>query len=166
MSNRPQNLRRLFVEPKIYPLILESRRGSILHLGVHYSLDEAVAAATPSLLNLTPHKPGDSVGVQLWTTLRGEKAINALIDPSSAQASFQGKAAPKKPKKEKESTPRELSPEDQIKQLEKSKNDLMQTLIAKGDPSVVESSKSILSKTERKFIMEKINGGAQSNNTK
>lgn len=61
------------VEPKVYAVIVGYKDESALHIGVHTSLDEAVAAASNEI-----GAPGDMVSIELWATLTGSEIIQAI----------------------------------------------------------------------------------------
>lgn len=156
MSGIIPRLKRLFKEPNIYAVLLQSRRGAILHLGVHYSLDEAIEAGTPTLLSLSPHKSGDNVVIEMWTMLEGGNTARKLLDAASL---IEG-GIPVPPLQHTVTAKNDVGPREQLKNLRTSKNKLMQALIESKDVAAVEASKDILSKSERAFIMGKIQSKA------
>lgn len=145
-------LKRLFMEPHVYAVLLQSRKGAILHLGVHYSLDEAIEAGTPTLLSLAPHKNGDNVVVEMWTVLKGGDAARKLLDSMSLVDSGIKMGQPQHTVTAKN----DVGPREQLKNLRSSKNKFMKALIEAKDLAAVEASKDILSKSERAFIIDKI----------
>jgi len=153
-------LKRLFIEPKVYALILESRSGSILHLGIHYSLDEAIKAASPTLTSISQHKDGENATLDMWTSLSGEDVIQELLNPGSftdiVPKVLQPSDGPNIPEKKKQVV---LTAEDQIRQIKDSKNKLMQSLVENGDVGAVEKAKDLLSKPEKDLIISKITNG-------
>lgn len=147
-------LRRMLLDPQLFALVLESRKGAVLHLGIHYSLDEAIRAATPGLLRMAPHKPEDKVGVELWTSLSGEAVINGLLSAEGLKEITIPVANDSKGKSEE----KPLSPTARIKAIRDHKNNLMKELIETGDAEAVKSTGGILSKHEQALILEKIAG--------
>lgn len=77
-------LKRMVKEPKIYALIVESEHGQALHLGVHFSLEEAYAVARARMETLIPHRPGQAMNIDLWNTLSARQVIAQLMDPAWA----------------------------------------------------------------------------------
>ena len=77
-------LKRTVTEPKIYAVMVESARGQVLHLGVHFSLEEAYSAARQRMEVLAPHSQGEAMDIDLWNTIPARQAIAQLMDPSWA----------------------------------------------------------------------------------
>lgn len=146
-------LKRLFMEPQVYALVLESRKGSLLHLGVHYSLDEAVAAATPGLVKLTGDPESVDMRVDMWTKLKPETVLKALLTPEAMSQTSVDSGADK-PVTPAINAPRTL--DETVQRFRESKNTLMRSLIERGDSRAVAAMKDVLSEPERKLIMEKI----------
>lgn len=142
-------LKRIFVEPKVYAVTLESRHGAILHLGVHYSLEEAIGAATPTLMAVYPHEPEDTIAVDMWTCLDSRTVVNAVtsIDPRD----YTDHTTKKNPVKTSV-----ISNDERVKQIRDSKNQLMKSLIEGKNIRELEKVKDLLSKPEQNLIIDKI----------
>lgn len=69
------------LEPKVYAIMVSSSRGQILHLGVHYSLEEAYSSARDRMEILAPHDKGDAMDIQLWNSMSARHVIAHLTDP-------------------------------------------------------------------------------------
>ena len=148
-------LKRLLVEPRIYALILQSRRGAVLHLGVHYSLDEAIAAATPTVMAISPAKHGEKPLIDMYTSLGAGDVIRALIAPEALKPTDSSTVvAPEE--KTLTAAVTKNSTDEQIRAIKNHKNRLMKDLIEGKNVEAVEASKGILSKAERSFIISKI----------
>lgn len=158
-------LKRLFVEPRVYALVLESKKGAVLHLGIHYSLDEAINTARPHLARLVAYKPGEKFDIGMWAVLSGNDVVRALLTPEAARAEIMPAAqapqpdAPEKLIEQQASESgkdRKMSLQEKAKLVRRAKNLLMQDLIEQGDETAVQSSKDILNKSERDLIIDKI----------
>jgi len=86
-------LKRMVVEPKIYAILVTSSRGQILHIGVHFSLEEAYTVARSRMEEFTPHQPGEAIDIELWNTMSARQMLTQIIE--STQISLDGKE-PKK----------------------------------------------------------------------
>ena len=138
-------------EPKIYALLVGSIHGEILHIGVHFSLDEAYAAAKVKISTLGAHRPQDSVNLELWNTLD----IGFL---------FEGEKPPEIPKNidiitkdivtEKFGSTESI--DDSIRDIKDRKNNLMKKLIEEGDVRQVELVKDILGTNSKRYVIKAI----------
>lgn len=75
-------IKRLVLEPKIYAVLVRSVRGQVLHLGTHFSLEEAYAHARKRMEDLVPHKPGEAMDIELWNSMPARQAIAQITDPT------------------------------------------------------------------------------------
>ena len=71
-------------EPKIYALVVTSEKGQVLHLGVHFSLEEAYAAARKRMESLVSHTVGEAMDIELWNTLPAREVLTQFTDPMYA----------------------------------------------------------------------------------
>ena len=76
------NLKRTVSEPKIYAMVVKASRGQILHLGVHFSLDEAYSSARRHVEALNLGVPGEAMDIDLWSNLPAREVIAQFIEPS------------------------------------------------------------------------------------
>jgi hypothetical protein len=83
------SLKRAVLEPKIYALMVESARGQVLHLGVHFSLEEAYAAARQKMDVLAPPMQGEAIDIDLWNSMSARQVIAQLMDPAKANELIQ-----------------------------------------------------------------------------
>lgn len=70
------------MEPKVYAVSIKSTRGTVLHMGVHFSLEEAYSAARKRMELLTPHKPGEAMDIDLWNCFSVRDVIVQSFDPN------------------------------------------------------------------------------------
>lgn len=82
MDELLKNLKKTVVEPKVYALLVKSARGQVVHIGVHFSLEEAYKAARLRMETLVPHKPGEAMDIDMWNTLSARECIAQLLDPN------------------------------------------------------------------------------------
>ena len=87
----------MVLEPKVYALLVTSNRGQVMHLGVHFSLEEAYSAARQRMEMLTPHKPGEAMDIELWNTMTARQVIAQISDPMHISASDLPKGTPNTP---------------------------------------------------------------------
>lgn len=82
----PQNnIKKMVFEPKLYTVLVRSSKGQALHLGVHFTLEEAYAAARTKLIELTPHANGEPMDIELWNSLSANECIqNLSMDGNSS----------------------------------------------------------------------------------
>ena len=141
-------LRSLRREPKVYAVVLHSSQGSILHLGIHHSLDEAVEAATPTLMSTGTPIPDENASIDMWTSLEGSQVVETMIEFKVPGLNVSDQA------EEKVSNP--LSTSDRIEQFKSTKNSLMKALIKEGSLSDIKKTGTLLNSSEKKLIMAKI----------
>ncbi len=153
MARIVPKLKHAYTEARIYSVVLESKTDVVLHIGVHFSLDEAVDAAKQKLIASSPHSVGDNTVVEMWTTLSGVDAFQGLLLPMP-----KGVDQMKSPSSN--SIPKQVltapSAKEIMKQIRDEKNGLMELLIKENDLGLVEQSKDILGASQRSFIKEKI----------
>jgi hypothetical protein len=172
-------------EPKIYAVLVESARGQVLHLGVHFSLEEAYAAARVRMESLTPHSKGEAMDIDLWNTMPARQAIAQLMDPSWANELVKlpesngetpvdsrvqtGPVEQVDPQKlssmldslflkpaTEEKQPAETTINDYVQGIKTKKNALMKKLIQDGDVAQVEKFKSVLGPYSRRYVLKQI----------
>jgi len=80
----------MVVEPKVYAMLVSSSRGQILHIGVHFSLEEAYTVARERMDKFTPHKAGDPIDIELWNTLTARQVLTQIIESSNIDVSKKG----------------------------------------------------------------------------
>ena len=153
MSDLASFLKKLVVTPKVYAIVVSSPRGSILHLGVYPSLDGAFDAAKNDLVMFTPHKNRDNIEIDYWACISGRDVIMALGDPNnidvpvSVMANEKVLAAP---------TPTQTTA-DFVKLIRDQKNELIKKIIDTQDLSAIKNAGQVLTRSEVKFISNKIN---------
>jgi len=154
-----RKLKRIFTEPKVYALVLRTKAGAVLHLGVHYSLDDALDEAAITL-GEGSHIPGDGPEIEMWTSLDGQTLMTEMLPDLGEKLSI----APEVPSvigmmggiKKKKTPARKLKVTPKLLTKKEVKNELMKKLIAEGTVTDVKDIKGILSKAEKKLIIEKI----------
>lgn len=165
-------LKKTVLEQRIYALLIKSSRGQVLHLGMHFSLDEAYLLARKRMEDLTPIIPGESVDIELWNSLSIRDIIVQSVDPSKIVLTpqdilpFRGGLVPVKSEpieriQELPNIPTQskliLTIEDRVKNVNEARNDLLKKLIETGDISQVEKLKSpIVTATEKRYIIDRI----------
>lgn len=146
-------VRRLAQEPKVYSILVKTTAAQVLHIGVHYSLEEAYVAARERLLKIAPVPPGETAEVDLWNYMTARDAILMLCDNSAVpkqKSLIPLEGAPKETHVGQTSVP------EFVQHIKKSKNDLMQKIIESGDAKLLDGVKNILSKKEVSYIQNKL----------
>lgn len=82
MQDLFKHLNRVVMEPKVYALRIVSAHAQVLHLGVHFSLEEAYAVARVRLQQVAPHKPGEPIDIDCWNSMPARDCITQLLDPN------------------------------------------------------------------------------------
>lgn len=151
-------IRRIFVEPQIYAVLLEGNRELVLHLGVHYSLDEAIRAGQNKSAELGNQSVVANkatartiMTVSLWTTMRASDTVQALLYPSALKNAELALSANSKVVKN-----TDLAPGGLAKLCRDSKNKLMEELIKEGNPQSVKEASDILSANEVALVINRI----------
>ena len=171
------NLKKMVVEPKIYTLLVRSPRALVLHLGIHFTLDEAYSVACKNMNGLTPHQPGEPMDIDMWNSLPIRQIIAQSVDPSKAgelfpfidqkegqgtiieatdfpaviQSIFNRTTEPLKKMKNGSATLTE-----QIEDMKETKNNLMKKLISNGDIEQVDKLKDLLDANSRRYVLKQI----------
>jgi hypothetical protein len=149
-----KRIRNTIAQPKVYSLLLETKKGALLHLGVHYSLDEAYEAAKLQIaatLGTDISDPTENMEIDLWSTLRAEEALQLLTMNEGPGLSPRKTVVIKKKKDVK----------DHVTAIEKSKNALMKQVIGGMDEKLFNRVKKHFSRNEVKYMkceLEKKNG--------
>lgn len=87
-----QKIKKTVNEPKIYAVLLNSAQGQILHLGVHFTLEEAYTEARKKLEEVAMLVPGESVELKLWNGMEVRQAIANFMDPNILNEVFKANA--------------------------------------------------------------------------
>lgn len=146
-------LKRTFVEPNVYAVLAQSRKGAVLHLGVHYTLEEAIEAAKPALRSTANYRDGDHVDVDLYTILNGTDVVKALL---SQDAIRQETITITNTSIQEAPAQQGGTPFTKIEAIKDAKNALMKELIDRGDPAAVEASKGVLNTREYRLVSSKV----------
>ena len=166
------NLKKVVLEPKIYTIIVRSSKGHVLHLGVHFTLEEAYSAACKRMEMLSPHKYGEAIDIDMWNSMSIRQAITNVTENVSTGEQAQGivvgdnpeipaiikdfldqidgQAKVIEPKKE------EITLDQKTDDLRKAKNELMKKLISDGDIEQVEKVKGLLDSYARRYVLKQI----------
>lgn len=173
------NYRKTTIEPKVFALIVSSKMGQRLHLGVHFTLEEAYAAARAEMNSLGVHGASEAVNIDLWNTLPGDTVLNKLIDTGAPQVqpslilpgidlvpmnTVPTNGLNNLPPVEEEKEPESV--ETHIKNMRDSKNILMKKLIDEGDLSQVEKAKSLLGTYSKNYVVKAIEDKKNSESNK
>jgi len=139
-------LKRVFIEPRVYGILLTSPRGTLMHLDVHHTLDEAFEAGenkfnkTFPIENALDKEESQAPSIELWTTMPVSRSIAHLTRPD---------------KIDRNKNPNVLRASDPVEMLEKTKNYVMNRLVEKWDDVLFKKAKSHLSDIEIKYIQER-----------
>lgn len=145
------NIRKSTTESKIFALVVSSKYGQILHVGVHFNLEDAYVNARKKLESIAAHNPSDSIDIGLWDSVPARRIIDAFIDPIHVEVM---PIVPEVPViVEKEPIP---TVDDYVKDIKDSKNDLMKKLIEEGDLTKVEQLKEFLGTYSKRFVIKAI----------
>jgi hypothetical protein len=175
------NLKKMILEPKVYTMIVHSARGQILHLGVHFTLEEAYSAACKRMEILAPHKYGEAIDIDMWNSMPVRQVIAEIIAPNNIGEpimtqgdertqgailedtvipliqSILDQAIPGALPKTEEMPPKvEATLDEKIYELKKTKNKLMKQLILDGNIEQVEKLKNLLDTNSRRYVLEQI----------
>lgn len=160
-------LKKFSYEPKVYCLLVSSAHGQILHIGVHFTLEEAYSAARAKMQTLFVHGIGESIEIEMWNNMdikeildksleNGKSQIEAMVEsmtpgPEGGIANLSNISQIKK-----ENIP--VSPEicDYIKNIKDSKNALMKRLIDEGDIQKVEEARDVLGVYSKRYVLKSI----------
>jgi len=75
-------LKQMVMEPKVYTILVKSPRGQVLHLGVHFSLEEAYAVARRKLERLSPTTQiGEPMDIDMWNSIPARQLVSMIMDP-------------------------------------------------------------------------------------
>lgn len=175
-------VKKMVSEPKVYALMVESAHGQVLHLGVHFTLEEAYSTARRKMESLSSHTPGEAMDIDLWSMIPARQLIAQLLDPSSfnenspksdsetvketsafSEQDEEGiNQLPESLKKillsgpNNKKLPVNSTMKDHIQEVKEKKNRLMKKLIVEGDVEQVEKLKDLLGPNSRKYVLQAI----------
>lgn len=130
------------VEPKIYALTVKSPRLEIIHVGIHFSLDEAYDAACEKVWSYNPGVR-DSVDIDMWTVVSAQEFLPQISNTMQTAIS--------------QEAPCPRTVEDCLRDFKTAKNGLLNKLIETGDASRVKRIQStFLTSHEKQLVLEKI----------
>lgn len=136
------------IVPKFYSIVVSSKRGVILHTGVYISLDDAYLGAKKELFSLTQHKTDDIVEIDFFEKTEAVTILESLgireVEKNRPPVPAAKAIPPTK-------TTREL-----IRDAKTQKNVIMKNILEKRDMSLLKEAKTILSKSEMKFLEDKL----------
>lgn len=141
-------------EPQIFAMVVSSKMGQRLHIGVHFSLEDAYAVARTEMEALGQHKPGDAVDIQLWNMVPAHDVLNKMIDTGKIHVQsvvFN----PIEPPMAALPVP-EPNIDDYIMGMRDSKNGLMKKLIAEGNIEKVAEVKGLLGANSSRYVIKAI----------
>lgn len=139
------DIKRAFIPQKVYSLLVKSRKGSLIHIGVHYTLDEAYSAAKTAM-TLLFGETTEHVDMDLWTTLEADQVISSMVVPGRERSLRRTAVASKE----------SSGAGDPLDVMVKAKNSLMSSIIASKDLRVLKKAEPLLSKHDIKYLMSKI----------
>lgn len=151
--------------PKVYSLVMQSNKGLMLHIGIYYSLDEAIYSARKEFLNSVSHDTKDFIEIKMWAKLNAGNIISSFIDGipiKSISTQSQTDKRPSFSSPSKTLLSKEVISEkqkdayDYFKDFLDSKNNLLNFIITKKDNSLLEKFSSFFTENEKKFIIDKI----------
>jgi hypothetical protein len=144
------DIKKTFVPQKVYSLLVKSRKGSLIHIGVHYTLDEAYDAAKAAMTLLFGESK-DHVDMDLWTTLEADQVISSMVIPGKENR-LQRTAISSKKSEDRG---------DPLEEMIKAKNTLMASILATKDLERLKKASPLLSKHDIKYLMSKIEGNTK-----
>lgn len=179
-------IKKITLEPKMFALLVKSPAGTILHIGAHFTLEEAYSAASNKIKTLVTYKEGDMVDIDLWNSVTAKEAISMLMDPVQISEVFKSESTGELSASEIDDLPliiqeilRQTTPisaktainrlskdkkedntkpvlTDYVQHAKDAKNDLMKKLIEDGNINAVEKVSSLLGATSRKYVIKEI----------
>lgn len=174
------NIKKAVSEAKVYAVLVRSSRGAALHMGIHFSLDEAYASARARMQAMTQHNPNEAIDIELWNVMSARQVVAQFSDPSSVeevlktiqalspsiteQSNDNGNPLPalfapavQQPKQE---APAPTKPQgtlrDSVQSVRESRNVLMKQLIAQGDLVLVDKFKELLGPHSSRYVKQAI----------
>lgn len=120
----------------IYSVLLASVEGSYLYIGLHATLEDALADAKKEFI--AHFKKADThITLDMWTKMDGSRVLNVLrLFPFSLDE--------------------QQNIDEQIKMFRENKNKLMKNIIEQKNVNVLRKTRGLLNKEEKKFIINKI----------
>lgn len=150
--NNQLSIKKSITEAKMFAMIVTSKYGQILYMGVHFNLDEAYSVARRKIESIAPHNPNDSVDIGLWNSIPAKVVMEGFLESGSGLMILPATGI----HVELDSYPVSNSVEDYVKDIKDSKNDLMKKLIEDGDLEQVEKLKDFLGTYSKRFVVKAI----------
>lgn len=152
-------LRYAQLEPKVFSLLVRSRRGVLLYLGVHHSLDSAYDSAVAAMRAKLPQTQNEEVNIDLWTCMAPEDAVRELLedvplveDTPVEPINLPGIPVPVPGRLRRPLTVRKERIKTAVNEEQVKKSLLMQKIIDSGDLKLLEENRKFLSKPEIRFV--------------
>ena len=160
-------------EKKVYTLLVSSAHGQILHIGTHFTLEEAYSVARTKMQVLFAHNPGESINIEMWNNLDIKEIISSAVDDgksiietvieSSRPTEIADMANLSSVSQIKKELPL-LEGSDYIREIKNSRNALMKKLIEDGDLEKVEEAKDVLGQNSKRYVLKSIKEKNNSSN--
>jgi hypothetical protein len=148
-------IRSEMMEAKVYALLLSSKSGLYVHLGTHFSLDQAFNDGRASMRRVVCDGKDEHVELELWTSLDfREVIINSLnIKPMKTNVPSPYDTPKKASRSLKVNSPKNNTDLDQIvSSLRDRKNELIQGLLSEKDEDALKRVKKYLTTSEVKYV--------------
>ena len=154
-------LKKVLFEPKVFAVLAGSTHGDVLHIGVHFSLEEAYAAAKIKMQSMNPNALLDEVDMEMWNMMEIREIIARAFEPDKSHIEQMVESLHPTPVGDivnmaKPAVEPVISTDEYIKNLKDSKNTLMQKLIDDGDLEKVESAKGLLDAYSKRYVLKSI----------
>lgn len=133
---------------KVYSIVVSTECGSVLHMGIHNSLDSAFLSASRELKIASPCEHKAIADIDYWSTMEIHDILNILgiqeVEGIKPVAIVPKPVVVLKTVKE------------VIKEAKIQKNVIMKAILANKDLNLLKDAKPLLSKAEVRFLESKL----------
>lgn len=155
MTDLFTKIKRRLIEPKIFAIVVRTRSLSLLHVEVHYTLEDAFLAAKQKLYDSLPDdKKSEHIEMFLFNSLATQQFLPKFYGEEATQIALAQKPSEAGATASEEEPP--LSGEELVSQVVEGKDALMRTIIDESNLSLLRSVRQFLTTNEIKFIKDQI----------
>ncbi|MFA5752868.1 MAG: hypothetical protein WC910_07365 [Bacteroidales bacterium] len=160
MLNIFEKINKSVLEPNLYALVVKTPEREVLHIGVHFSLDEAYEAACQNISRHMTKEQRESteITMEMWESMTARNVVIKMSDPNKIAIDEPVPVINDQPAVPGEQRPPEIPPvETCINDFKRAKNVLLARLIDEGDPRKIERmSAQVITANEKRLVLKKI----------
>ncbi len=160
MLNLFEKINKSVLEPNIYALVVKTPEREVLHIGVHFSLDEAYETACRNISRRMTKEKKESTEfiMEMWDSMSARDVVIKMSDPNKISVDDPVPVINDQPAIPGSQQPPETPPiETCINDFKRAKNTILARLIDEGDTRKIERmSAQVITANEKRLVLKKI----------